>query len=968
VWWILAALLSLIAWALWYIVGLYVPDLGIWIPITATGVLLALSIVLFVWRRVRARRAAAALEQAIARQGAQQALSARPERRAEIQALQQQIQGGIAALKRSKLGSGKKGGAAALYSLPWYVIIGPPGAGKTTALKHSGLVFPFAEAGGGAVRGVGGTRNCDWWFTNEAILLDTAGRFSTEADDHDEWMAFLQMLLKYRSRQPINGVLVAVSITDLIDANEQQIDALAKKLRARVDEVMTQLHMVMPVYLLFTKCDLVAGFTEFFGDLLKGDRQAAWGTTLRLDQPKLDPAKLFEAEFDTLTMRVHARALKRLTTERMREARERIIQFPLEFAGVRRNLADLIGTLFMVNAFQGTPIFRGFYFTSGTQEGRPVDRVLARMGAAMGIRTSGPVAQQAVEPKSYFLFDVFTKIVFPDGTLAARSKSEIRRQLLMRVAVSAAAFSLAIIVAIPSVVSFLKNKTFLGETRDRVQAASAIAWFDGQPPSPKLKAIGPVLERLKQMDTFRSDGPPFDMSFMMYEGERVYRPTVMVYVSLLQQGFAAPVKQKLEAELKNATGKSYLRERTALKTYLMLSDVEHLDVDWETGRLTGIWSQILRPTSDLPEFELKQQLQGHVRYYLELLKEKKVKPLPLDTALVDKVKKTLRDVPVPTKYYDFFVNSIIEEKNDESGDLMRDNLRFPPVTLDDVLVNHRDAQKFIGSQLYQKEKRWKEIEGPYTDKGRRAVLLNLENAEALLLSEEWVVPLGPDESVDKIPSHIANLRVDYETRYVNSWNDWLADITVRPPASLNEAAELYKLLTATEWAYLRIVRVVEDNTQWKTEASALENKALTDRLNKRINQELSMRTGGLKFNVDMRRYADRPSSPPHAFRSLLAFGIVPAAKEGTVQASQTGLMRYMDVLEKLRGQILDMQRTRPDIDARVLNVNFQDAAKQVETFVAPHDDRTKTLLAPILMNPLRVAGTRYPAVFGGKFR
>jgi Mg-chelatase subunit ChlI len=82
------------------------------------------------------------------------------------------------------------------------MIIGPPGAGKTTALKHSGLVFPFRARRGGGVRGVGGTRNCDWWFTNEAILLDTAGRYTTESDDRDEWLSFLRMLLKYRSKQP----------------------------------------------------------------------------------------------------------------------------------------------------------------------------------------------------------------------------------------------------------------------------------------------------------------------------------------------------------------------------------------------------------------------------------------------------------------------------------------------------------------------------------------------------------------------------------------------------------------------------------------------------------------------------------------------------------------------------------------------------------------------------------------------
>src|SRR4051812_28505819 len=272
-----------------------------WVPIIVTAVIAVFMIVLFIYQRVSMGRAASALEKAIAQQGAQQALNARPERRAEIQELQKQVQTGINALKSSKLGAGKRSGAAALYSLPWYVIIGPPGAGKTTALKHSGLLFPHQDAGGGGgVRGVGGTRNCDWWFTNEAILLDTAGRYTTESDDRDEWIAFLGMLRKFRSRRPINGVLVAISVAELIDANEQQIEATGKKLRARVDEVMTQLHMVVPVYVLFTKCDLIAGFTEFFGDLRKSDRAQVWGATLKLDLPKNEPGKIFDQEFDLL--------------------------------------------------------------------------------------------------------------------------------------------------------------------------------------------------------------------------------------------------------------------------------------------------------------------------------------------------------------------------------------------------------------------------------------------------------------------------------------------------------------------------------------------------------------------------------------------------------------------------------------------------------------------------------------------
>ncbi|MCA9683517.1 MAG: type VI secretion system membrane subunit TssM, partial [Myxococcales bacterium] len=247
----------------------------IWIAIVATIVIIAVLVFVVVWGVLKARRAAAKIEQALAKQGAAQAAGARPDLQADINAMSSEFNKAVGALKGSKLGK------EALFALPWYVIIGPPGVGKSTALRNSGLQFPYlSERGGGAVKGIGGTRNCDWWMTNQAVIVDTAGRYTTEDTDRDEWLAFLDLLKDTRPKRPINGILLAVAVSDLALANAEEINMMSTKIRARIDEVTKHLEMSVPVYVLFTKCDLLPGFVEMYSEMGKNERKDIWGFTL----------------------------------------------------------------------------------------------------------------------------------------------------------------------------------------------------------------------------------------------------------------------------------------------------------------------------------------------------------------------------------------------------------------------------------------------------------------------------------------------------------------------------------------------------------------------------------------------------------------------------------------------------------------------------------------------------------------
>lgn len=943
------ALLAALAWGLWFML-----QLEIWIPIAASGVMLVIAIATFIFQRVKVRRSAAALEKALAEQGQQQVMNARPERRAEIQALQKQITDGIGALKSSKLG-GKKRGSAALYSLPWYAIIGPPGAGKTTALRHSGLVFPYADS---SVRGVGGTRNCDWWFTNDAILLDTAGRYATESSDQQEWLAFLDLLRRYRTNKPLNGLIVAVSVPDIIDANEQQLEEMGKKLRARIDEVMTRLRMQLPVYFLVTKCDLVAGFSEFFGDLRKSERSQALGATLSLKEDKSDPGGIFAREFDLIVQGIHGRSCKRLVQERNRQAREAIYQFPLEFAGLKRNLQDLISQVFMVNAFQGTPIFRGFFFTSGTQEGAPMGRVLQRMGHAMGIRPAQAMQQQRVESKSYFLHDVFMRVVFPDADVAARSASELRRRRLVRSAVAATAFAGALIFALPSIFSYFSNRAFIDETEALAKEAAAIDWESTDPVRKKIDKLDPLLARLKELEE-EKNSTNLDL---MYMGNQLFTPVLQVYIANMQTGFVTPSKYRLEEKLNKAKGDRYYVERRLLKTYLMLSEVEYLDPSWATDQYTEVWAVASEATSETTKGELKKRMRPHVEHYFYLIKPQgdDGKPLatfvPANSKVVKKARATLMAVPAQKRYFSLFVDELEDEVHDPLRDPVKTNLVYPPIDLKTMFEDRPKVLKYLGSRQQKSSKKtYYEIPGPYTGKGYRAVLTNIKAAKELLISEEWVIPLTDQEKKDNgLDNELSALGTTYENHYITHWKSFMRDLEVRNPGNVKEAVELYRMLKEPEWPYLRIVRYVRDNTQFGS-SKILQSEETKKLIERRLKSKLSQKMRGLRVDVDLDKLAGKTTQIPRSFRKLVEFGL-PEGKGSKVILSETPLANYMDSLNKQRSKMVVLLDNQDDPSVNLVALDLKDAVKRVMASLENSDPSAQRLLMPLLLNPLNVGG------------
>ena len=229
--------------------------------------------------------------------------------------------------------------------LPWYLVIGPEGSGKTSLLDHSGIKFPLNQLEGQLNNPPPATQHCDWYFAEEGVLLDTSGRYLTSQDQTDVqgWRTLLTLLRRRRRSRPINGVVVSVPIELLLDVNPEPLKQLAGQVRRRLLEIHQCLHSRLPVYLALTKADAVQGFEAFFSQLSREESQQVLGVSFKEDQRGTDPAVLHEA-FEDLLRRLNSQVVMRLQQERSIERRGRILDFPHRLGLIGTNLALLVET------------------------------------------------------------------------------------------------------------------------------------------------------------------------------------------------------------------------------------------------------------------------------------------------------------------------------------------------------------------------------------------------------------------------------------------------------------------------------------------------------------------------------------------------------------------------------------------------------------------------------------------------
>lgn len=829
---VLLGILGLIALALviWFIgpmiaIAGFAPFESALVRLVLIGLLVAFVVARLLWRKLKARTQNAKLVEGLVKADETDKVAAPSD---EVQTLRTRFEEALSVLKDSQAAAhAKQGGLARLlsagsarylYELPWYVFIGAPGSGKTTALINSGLHFPLAEKLGiHQLKGVGGTRNCDWWFTDDAVLIDTAGRYTTQDSDQDTdrsaWQGFLGLLKRHRPRQPLNGVLLTVSLGDLLAQDADAAERHAAALRARIQELYKALNVRLPIYVLVTKADLIAGFNEFFSDFGKEARDQVWGVTF---PQQGEPGAALEAlpgELARLRERVLDLLPVRLRDERDLVRRGAIAAFDQQLASANRLLAAFLGKVFAPSGFDHALMLRGAYFTSGTQEGSPIDRVMSSVGAAFGLERK-LIPPQSGSGKSFFITRLLREVVFAEQRLGGTNLKWERQRGLVRLGVFAGIGVLTVGLALAWGLSYLNNDAYIDEVGARVQAVQPVVADARVAASDDVVGILPVIDAVRTVShTERRalGGAPLSMRFGLYQGEKLDAAAHQAYRGMLRDVLLPRIVLRVEKQLRNLDPANPEFAYEALKSYIMLHEAAHFDAEALKAWISLDWEL------NLPRETTTEQRAALVAYLDELFRDGPVvSPLAVDTALVASVRNQLLRYSLPDRIYSRLKRQGVGSE-------------FPEFSIEKA-VGPGAALVFVrksGQPLSRG------VAGLYSFDGyHKGLDPQVERVSRHLADEEpWVLGTAAGR-VDTGAKQVADeVRRLYLTDYARVWETYIDDIAVLRAPNLQQSIQVARVLSAADSPLPKLMRAISRET---TLVVASTDKSVIDKAQERV--------------------------------------------------------------------------------------------------------------------------------------
>lgn len=758
---------------------------------------------------------------------------------------------------------------------PWVAVLGLQGQGKTRLLggPHPKRLPEYDH--NGPIKGADASAAPEdrprlFSAPGQAVFVEVPHALAHREDLRKSWLAELKLLNK-RS-QPLHAIVLCVAADDLVTAADPIARAgeIGDLLAAEVSDLVTNLQIHVPVFLVVTRLDRLSGF----GDVLAAfeDLSAPLGFELPDGRSEELAVKELRSRFDALAGWIDRRALRLLSRFREPEPprQGRIYTLVQQIAGMQEPLAAIAQRVLAARG--GDPVrLRGVFLTSAMQDGEPVvDAVLENLAK----KTRGnftPALPDPAPSKRIFAEELVGTHVLRAGGLARRTTRALQRSRAKRIAVGASLGLVGLYVALDSAGAAGRNRELNQQTADASAAAAAELGGRRRVPVESGKIV-PLRELLARWEDESGDDRDDVREWGLFRDE-VVPPLRTFYKKAMFAGVTSILRDKAEAELRDFAARfespelipdieDRIRNRLSLRFYLLVTgdkkNYEMQPISQESKFLRETlrirWSGSARTQTGTAEYAA---IERAVDKYVALALDSDF-TLPRDAPLIEQVQEILkREDSVRAE-----VDKIVDEVNGIQ-ELSKINLR----TLTGLPDLENDGT---------------EVRAAFTIEGWAYVKRELASA---LEADSWVLGLDQAQASQRQRRRGAEMRTEYFKMYTEEWRRFVQRTRIAPPTSLDEGKRLMgELVKGPRLPLWRVFAELKRHTEITDDYEYGDNKSLLALLSK----DKDKNTGGLVKADAVRK----------EFARLVIFGVAPEGKEGTA-----GLDQYHGRLKELRDAI-----------------------------------------------------------------
>ncbi|WP_308738508.1 type VI secretion system membrane subunit TssM [Buttiauxella sp. A111] len=496
-----------------------------------------------------------------------------------------------------------------LWQLPWYMVIGAAGSGKTALLREgfpSDIIYTPD-----AIRGAEQHIYITPYVGKQAVIFDVDGSLLEQVNadvlPRRLWEHVLGWLVEKRARQPLNGLILTLDFPDLLTADKRRREYLLQMLRQRLQEIRQHLHCQLPVYIVLTKLDLLHGFAALFQSLPRKDRDAILGVTFTCHAHENDG---WQAELSSFWQAWGERMNHSLPDLMLAQnhSRSSLFSFARQMQGGREHLIALLSGL--LDGENMDVMLRGVYLTSSLQRGQ-VDDIFMQSAARQYQLGNGPLAAwPLVDTVPYFTRNLFPQALLAEPNLSGENSvwlGNARRRMMVFSASSA-------VLTVLAVTGW--QHYYNSNWRAGVQVlAQAKAFMEVPPPQGidedghlQLPLLNPVRDATLAYGDWGDRSRLADMG--LYQGKRIGPYVEQTYLQLLEQRYLPSLFNGLIKAMNAAPAES--EEKLAvLRVIRMLEDKSGRNNEVVKQYMAKRWSEEFHGQRDI-----QAQLMSHLDYAL----------------------------------------------------------------------------------------------------------------------------------------------------------------------------------------------------------------------------------------------------------------------------------------------------------------------------------------------------------------